>query len=141
MRSRTVVGILIAVSLLAGCSPKSLSVENVWSRPANQGGSGAVYFVIDNPTSQPDLLLSASSDIAENVELHMSMMQEDSTMTMVHQDSVPIPANGTVEFKPGGLHVMLLNLSRDLTRGDQFQITLNFQNAGDIVLDAEVREP
>jgi copper(I)-binding protein len=46
-----------------------------------------------------------------------------------------------VEFEPGGLHVMLVNLSRDLKSGDQFKITLNFQNAGDMALDAEVMEP
>jgi copper(I)-binding protein len=141
MRKIAIIGLLLALSLSAGCSSKELSVENIWSRPANQGGVGAVYFVIDNPTSQPDALFGASSDIAESVEMHMSMMQEDSTMSMAHQDAVPIPANSTVEFEPGGLHIMLVNLSRDLNSGDQFKITLNFQNAGDMILDAEVMEP
>jgi copper(I)-binding protein len=100
-----------------------------------------VYLVIHNPTSKPDTLLGASSDIAERVDLHMSMMQEDSTMTMEQQNSVPIPENSTVEFKPGSLHFMLVNLRRDLKSGDQFQITLSFQNAGDMVFDVAVKEP
>jgi hypothetical protein len=83
----------------------------------------------------------ASSDVAENVELHMSMMHEDDAMTMEHQNSIPVPANGSVEFKPGGLHVMLINLNQDLKTGDRFQITLQFQNAGELTIEAQVQEP
>jgi copper(I)-binding protein len=141
MRGSVVTGLLIAILIAVGCGGQTLAVEEAWARPAITGGTGGVYFAIDNPTSQPDILLSAASDVAGSVELHMSMMQEDGAMTMAHQDSVPVPANDRVEFKPGGLHVMLIDLNRDLTAGERFQITLQFQNAGEVSVEAEVKEP
>ena len=71
----------------------------------------------------------------------MSKMKDDGTMTMQQQESVPIPANDSVEFKPGGLHVMLINLIDGLKPGDTFDLTLNFQNAGETTVEVTVREP
>ena len=69
------------------------------------------------------------------------MMDANGVMSMQPQESVPVPAQGTVEFKAGGLHVMLINLNRDLKVGDTFTVTLNFQNAGEITVDVTVKEP
>lgn len=127
---------------LAACAPASggnLQVNDVWARPGLAGGNSAAYFVIENATGGDDTLLSASSDIAEAVELHMTSMQ-DGAMQMMPQENVPVPA-GKTEFKPGGLHVMLIGLKRDLNPGDTFSLTLNFENAGEMSLDITVSQP
>ena len=62
-------------------------------------------------------------------------------MTMVQQENVPVGAQSQIEFSPGGLHVMLIGLNQDLNPGDTFQVTLNFENAGQITMDVPVREP
>lgn len=62
-------------------------------------------------------------------------------MKMRPVESVPLPAGGTVEFKPGGLHVMLLELKRDLKAGDAFAVTLKFEKAGPQTVQVTVREP
>jgi len=59
---------------------------------------------------------------------------------MIPQESVPLAAGAKVEFKPGGLHVMLIGLKQDLKVGDQFELTLHFKNHADIVLKVIVKE-
>lgn len=135
--------VLIAalVTVLAACAPSSsgLQVNDVWARPGLAGGNSAVFFVIENETAGADTLLSASSDVASAVEMHMTVMQ-DGNMQMVHQQEVPVQA-GKTEFKPGGLHIMLIGLNRELNPGDTFSVTLNFATAGSIPLDVTVNEP
>ncbi|MCK4899380.1 MAG: copper chaperone PCu(A)C, partial [Anaerolineales bacterium] len=54
---------------------------------------------------------------------------------------VDVPARGQVELKPGGLHIMLIGLSRDLKAGDQVSLSLGFEKSGEIKVEAEVRAP
>lgn len=126
--------------VLAACGAGSgeLQVNDAWARPALAGGNSAIFFVIDNPGAE-DLLLSVDSDVAEAVELHKTVMQ-DETMQMVQQMNVPVPTGETV-FKPGDLHVMLIGLENDLQPGDTFTVTVNFETAGEKLLNVTVREP
>jgi copper(I)-binding protein len=134
--------LLLGAFLLSGCNTsQSLAVKDAWAKPGDSGGNSAIYFLIENPTSQDDILLSASTDVAASTELHISMMDENGVMSMQPQESVPVPAQGEVEFKAGGLHVMLINLNRDLKVGDTFTVTLNFQNVGAVNVEVAVKEP
>ena len=134
--------ILVLLALvLAACGASGsgeLQVNDIWARPGLAEGNTGIFFVIDNPSTE-DFLLSASSDVAGAVELHKTIM-EDGTMKMVHQMNVPVPTGETV-FKPGDLHVMLIGLNNDLKPGDEFPVTLNFENAGEKTLNVVVREP
>lgn len=138
--ARTILVALMVTLIIAGCAPKALQVEGAWARPAQAGGNSAIYFVINNPLAEADTLLSASTDVAETVELHLSKM-EDGAMVMQQQSSVPVGARSKVNFEPGGLHVMLIGLKNDLKAGDTFQATLRFEQAGDIAVDVSVKEP
>lgn len=62
-------------------------------------------------------------------------------MHTVPVSDVEIPAGRSVIFEPGGLHVMLIGLVRPLAVGDGLSITLRFEQAGEILVEAEVREP
>lgn len=132
---------LMLVTVLVACAPApgSLQVTGLWARPALAGGNSAVYFTIENGTASDDSLLSASSDIAEAVEMHMTSMQ-DGNMQMMPQHEVAVQA-GNTEFKPGGLHVMLIGLKQDLKPGNTFSLTLDFAKAGAMTLDVQVSEP
>ena len=129
--------------ILAACgTPEesdTLQINDIWARPGFAASNSAVYFEIDNSTSEADTLLSASSDIAQAVELHMSMM-DAGVMKMMQQHDVPLPV-GQTEFKPGGLHVMLIGLNDDLNTGDTFDLTLEFQLAGEKTYTVTVKEP
>ncbi|EFO80738.1 protein of unknown function DUF461 [Oscillochloris trichoides DG-6] len=107
---------------------------------APSGGTSAAYMMITNSSSTPDVLLRAESAVADTVELHTMVMEGD-VMKMAPVEKIDIPANGAVELKKGGLHVMLIGLRQDLNEGDMVLITLTFQNAGTIQVEAPVRMP
>jgi copper(I)-binding protein len=65
---------------------------------------------------------------------------EGDIMSMVIQESVAVPS-GELAFQPGSLHIMLIGLTRDLNAGDEFALTLNFEQAGVVVVSVEVRQP
>ena len=122
---------------LPGCGPTTFTVSDPWSRPALARGTGAAYFIIENP-GQADALLSAASDISEVVEIHKTVMADGGTMQMMKMDRIAIPS-GKTEFKPGGSHVMFINLKRDLKEGETFSLKLVFEKAGEVNLQVKVQ--
>lgn len=134
--------LLLATLLISACgAPKAINVQNTWARPANVGENGAAYFVIENNTAEADTLLNVSSNIAAATEVHMSMADGNGVMSMQMQQSTLISVKEIVEFKPGGLHVMFVNLKQDLKVGDAITLTLNFENTGSLTVEVPVQEP
>lgn len=133
--------LLLAILLIAACGGGELRVTEAWARPGNAGGNSAAYFTIHNPTNQADTLSSAHSEIASHAEIHESEMSDHGSMRMQPQDAVPVPRRGVADFSPGGLHVMLVDLKQDLQAGDSFRLTLNFETAGNLIVEVRVREP
>ena len=69
--------------------------------------------------------------------MHTHTMKDG--MMMMHQlDSIEVPAGGTLEFKPGGNHIMLIGLKHPLLEGEHFPLTLTFKHAGNVELNVEV---
>ena len=134
--------VTLGALLVGACTPAATEVEatKVWARTGMSGGTGAAYMTLSNGAAADDELLSASSDVAEAVEIHLSQAGANGEMQMIPQESVPLAAGAKVEFKPGGLHVMLIGLKQDLKVGDQFELTLHFKNHADIVLKVIVKE-
>jgi hypothetical protein len=95
---------------------------------------------LTNHTDGPDRLLGCESAEAEVVEIHQTMMEGDMAH-MMPVSSVELAPGVTVDFEPGGRHVMLVNLSQTLAPGDHVSMTLHFEHAGDVQVEAEVREP
>lgn len=101
-------------------------------------GNGAVYVLIENHGSDADALVSATSDAAATVELHETR-QEGGVMRMRPLPRFDLPPGGRVEMRPGGHHIMLLGLTRDLQPGDTVTVRLRFEKAGERVIEAPVR--
>jgi periplasmic copper chaperone A len=144
MKQRLLIVTLLAITLLlSGCRTEGagITINNAWARPGFEGGTSAVYFVIENSGDQSDSLHSAESTVAAAVELHESMMDSSGTMTMHEQHQIDVPAKDQIAFQPGGLHVMLINLTQDLNVGDRFNLTLSFDRAGLVPVDVQVRQP
>lgn len=135
------VALLFAALLISACGKTGeFKVMDAWARPAASGDNGAVYFIISNATDTDDRLLSVSTDVASAAEVHVSMMDSNGVMSMQMQEAFAIPAQQEVIFKPGGLHVMLIGLSQDLNIGDTISLTLNFEAAGSITVQAPIEE-
>lgn len=116
-----------------------LTIADGWVRAAPAAGNSAAYFVVQNAGETADQLVSASTDAADMVQLHETQM-EGGVARMVHQpDGIPIPPGASVALEPGGLHVMLMGLTRDLADGETLALDLVFQNAGDVALELPVR--
>jgi copper(I)-binding protein len=133
-----VVGLLLGACTVGG---GNLSIKEVWARPGLAGETSAVYFTIENGQSEADSLLSVSCDAAGMAELHISLEDDQGNMTMQPQEKVDVPAQAKVEFKPGGLHIMLMGLKEDLKVDQKLKVTLNFEKAGAVQIEATVREP
>ena len=131
---------LILISLLNFTSKGNLQVKDGWIRPAGKGMNTAFYFSAVNNTDKADTLLSVKSDVARMVQMHETF-QKNGMMGMRQVKAIPIQAKSTLEFKPGGYHVMVMNLKEDLKKGDSAQFTLHFKYAGDITIKAPVKMP
>ena len=132
--------IWLGVLLLTACrADKGIEIHSAWMRPVSQGENGAIYFVIHNHSSQADELISVTSDIAAAAEMHESKMNGD-IIQMNKVESVPLEAYAQIEFAPGELHVMLVDLTNDLKAGDQIEVILHFKNSEDIKVAIPVRE-
>lgn len=103
------------------------------------GVNSAAYMLLVNSGDAPDRLISATTDVAEVVELH-TVLEEDGVMRMRPVEQIDIPAGGQTELRPGGFHVMLIGVQEDLTAGETVDITLTFENAGEQVITASIRD-
>jgi copper(I)-binding protein len=103
--------------------------------------TAGVFFVIDNQGSMADALIRATTSICDAVELHESILEGDvMKMQPVPGGRIEIPAGQAVELKPGGLHVMLIGLHKRLVPGESFSLSLEFERAGSIEVEVEIRE-
>lgn len=114
-----------------------LSIEKAWARKTSRTVSAAVYLTITNDAHDMEFLNGVSTDIANMAMIHQSR-EVDGVMQMDHMDTLPIAPGETLEFAPGGYHVMLMWLTKPLAEGDVFTITLDFENAGATPVIVEV---
>jgi periplasmic copper chaperone A len=144
---RLIGGALLAVALLlivVGAatahefSNKGITVSHPWAR-ATPGGVtvGGAYFEVKAAPGQADRLVGGRSAIAGSVEVHSHSM-ENGVAKMRKIDGLPIKGGESVVLKPGGYHVMLLDLKQPLKEGDLVKFTLSFEKAGDIEVEATV---
>jgi periplasmic copper chaperone A len=97
----------------------------------------AGYLTIKNTGSSDDQLISASADFAGMVMLHKTVVSNN-VATMQEVQSIDIPAGQTVTLQPGGFHIMFMNLKTTPQVGSKIALTLVFQKAGTISVQADV---
>lgn len=139
---RTTATVLLGVAttlLLAGCGGTGSSEIAVSDArvPVPPGTNGAAYMTLTNDGDTDDQLIAASTDVAESVELHETTT-DGGSMSMQQVEGIDIPAGGEAVLEPGGLHVMLIDVTEDLTEGDTVELTLTFGVAGEQTVSAEV---
>ena len=97
------------------------------------------FLTIENTGAEPDRLVSATSDIAGDTQIHEMAMQGDVMKMRQLADGLEIPAGETVVLAPGGFHIMFMGLKQALVEGETVTVTLTFEKAGtvDVVLPVE----
>jgi copper(I)-binding protein len=140
---RSTVGLLVVLALLAAACGGSADIEvsDVWGRPSPAAATnGAFYMVITNNADAADHLVAASSDACGVAELHESMLSDGvMSMTPVGTAGIEVPAGGEVVLEVGGLHVMCIDKQAGFVEGDTYEITLEFENAGAIIVEAGIK--
>ena len=108
-----------------------VQIENAYTRATVPGQMAAGGFMKIENKGAADQLISASSPVAGEVQLH-DMSMEGNVMKMRQVKDIAVPAGGAVELKPGGLHLMFINIKAPLTAGQTVPVKLKFAKAGEV---------
>ncbi len=107
-----------------------VSVENAWVRPTNAGQDvGAAYMTfVSNADAS---LIHVESSVTKNIEIH-SMTMQKGVMKMRMLESIQIKAGEPYKLEPGGFHLMLFDLKKPLTIGEQITFELTFKTKNNV---------
>lgn len=131
---------LTATASASAQTNSPIEIAHVWARATQASAkNGAVYLTLMNHGTSDDRLTGASTPVAAKTQLHITV-NENGVMKMRPIADVPIKAGGSAEFKPGGMHIMLLGLKHPLKAGDSFPLTLTFDKAGAVETMVMVEE-
>ena len=146
MTTRTSLLIAAALMLAAGTAFANdytagpLRIEQPWTRATPAGAKVAGgYVIVTNTGTAPDRLLGGTSEIAGKVEIH-EMAVNNGVMTMRGlPDGLEIKPGEKAELKPGGYHIMFMELKRQLKEGEKVKGTLTFEKAGPVAVEFAVQ--
>lgn len=129
-----------AAAAAAQAATSGITITNATARATPDGAVVAGgYLTIANAGAEADRLVSAASPRAGRMELH-EMAMDGGMMTMRPVTGIDVPASGTVELKPGGLHLMFLDIPAPFRAGEAIPVTLTFEKAGAVEATLTVTE-
>jgi len=132
--------IILLVQFAYTSSEQAIRINDPWVREAPPNAmASAAYMIIENLSSQPKILTSATSEAFKRIEIHQTV-NHNGMMKMQPQPQLPIAANDKVTLKPGGYHFMLLDSQKPLRAGDKVNLLLKFADGDEITITAEVRK-
>jgi copper(I)-binding protein len=99
---------------------------------------GGAYLTIVNSGSTDDTLVAVTTPAAETAQLHEMKMDGEVMKMSELPGGVPVPAGQTVTLQPGGLHIMLMQLTQPLVEGSSIKLTLTFAGAGTVDVEVPV---
>jgi len=137
-------GSLLSLLLLPGAvaahefTSNGITVAHPWAR-ATPGGVkvGGAFFEMKAAAGKDDRLIAVRSPVAGNVEIHNHIM-DGGVARMRRVDAIAVAGGRSVVLAPGGYHVMLMDLKQPLKQGNLLKLTLVFETAGEIEVDATV---
>jgi copper(I)-binding protein len=114
-------------------SPATGSMHTNLSQ-AMAASTGAVFMTIANVGDEPDRLVSVTTEASETVEIHEVINVDSVTRMRPLMGGLDIPASSEVVLEPGGYHVMLIGLTADLLPDETFELTLTFEEVGEMTV-------
>ncbi|PKF60596.1 copper resistance protein CopZ [Psychromonas sp. psych-6C06] len=132
--------ILTSQSYAHDYSLGSINIDHPWSpETAPNSKVLAVYMQIKNRGKNADVLLSASSPLADKVGIYTHQMV-NGKVTMPVLESLSIKAKRLTLLQPGGLHLMLFGPAKRFKSGARFPLVLNFKHAGEVEIEVAVED-
>ncbi len=99
----------------------------------------AMFLTLDNPSATIHRLVKVESNVSDAVELH-EHKHEEGMMKMGQVSSITIPVKGSVALAPGGYHVMMIGLKKDLKVGEKVAVKLIFEDGSSQDIEPEVKK-
>lgn len=138
---RSLVLVILLTFPLVSLSQGTIEIRNARVNAAPPGvGVTAGYLEIFNPGLEPVVLTKVSSREFGSVEIHRSIIKEG-IARMLRQDSITIPSNSTLVFKPGDYHLMLFRPVKALQAGDVVSLNFTFENNITVEVSADITKP
>lgn len=135
--------VLFFLLLILSCSTgndRSIEISDAWIREAPVNSDiTALYFDIQNSGSSEDRVVSINTPISDSAEIHNTIIDSRGIAKMVRLEEVKIASNNSLKFAPGGMHVMLIGLNKEIRAGEEYQININFKNSGTKTVTAKVK--
>ena len=125
---------LFLLVFLSAPALAQVQIEKPWARATPPGAAVAGGYLRIRNQGVADRLVGASSPAAARVELHVHVNNKG-VMEMREVKGYDVPAKGSFELKPGGAHLMFIDLKQPLKEGDRVPVKLRFEKAGEV--DAE----
>ena len=117
----------------------NIEVTDAWVREVPPASTvTAVYLKIENKGEKTDKVTGVSTDIAEKAQIHTTSVDDKGVAKMEMQNDLEIPPGETIELKPGGTHIMLIDLKEPVTGKDEVELELMFEKAGEVEVEAHV---
>lgn len=147
MQRRIFMAGALALAALAGApaiahqvKAGGLVIRHPWTRATPAGAPvGGGYVVIENHGTTPDRLVGGSFARSKSVEFHVTEMKDGVMAMRPVTGGIEIPPGGSIEFKPGGLHMMFMGLTARLEESEMIDGTLVFEKAGTVAVEYEVQ--
>jgi periplasmic copper chaperone A len=130
--------LLLLLALAAAPAFAQISVEQPWARATPPGAKIAAGYIVIRNAGGADRLLGATSPAAERVEMHTTAREGD-IARMREVKAHPVPARGELELKPGGAHLMFVNIKAPFKEGDKVPVVLKLEKAGEVKVEFHVR--
>ena len=134
---RSLVALAVLVATPAFAQSPTIEVTTPWARATAPSARAGGLFLTLTDRGTPDRLVSASTPVAAAAEIHRTV-NENGVMKMLPVDGIDLTPGSPVEFKPGGFHIMLMDLKKQLKPGDTFPVTLSFAKAPPITATVTV---
>jgi copper(I)-binding protein len=142
-------GWLLLAALLAGgmAAPSfaqtgTVSVERAWARAtAGAVTTGGAYMTLVEHGTAADRLVAVSTPVAGSAELHVMATANGVMQMRAVAGGIAVEPGKPTELKPGGYHVMLVDLKHPLKEGERFPMTLTFEKAGKLEVTVTVGKP
>ena len=130
---------LLAVLLMIFNFGGDIIIKDQWIRPGAEKMATALYFTVVNKGSEPDTLYAVKTDVAKMVQIHETYSNGD-VMGMREIGSITIEPESLVKLEPGGMHIMVMRLKKDISNGDEIEFKLYFRKAGEISITAKAKK-
>ena len=133
-------GLLFSAGVLAGAAD-NVSVQDPYVRLAPPNAAATAAFMVIRNTGDKDVkVVKADNPVSKATELH-THLNEGGVMKMRPVPAIEIRAKGEAVLRPGGLHVMMIDLKTPLEDGDKVAITLGFEDGSSKQIEAPVKKP